>query len=483
MYAERDTELQQARLQLEAQRTQLEAAQAQLARLKELPKRAEAMARELEAERARARRAEERSRELEIELTGNEEDRRDLSSALASVEAELPELKARLQEELRARSEVAEELIGAKEALGMAQDRVAELATTRSELEGSLEAVQEQAEKLSQENARLQAENERVQLELPTVVAERDAALTEQEVLRADLEAATSHASTLEATAAELRGQLEALEAEKDWSQSSQAELESRVRSLEQEKEEALAQKAAADAALSELEERAFHDVETARAEARVAIEAAAGAANEAANEEKAALEAQLAQTREELESVQIRATSESEARAFAEAELTMFRGQIEGLTDELARLHRELEPMLVSAGPEIVHALREELAQAQRELKSRASSGSGSGELESSQRELGALRADKAAWAAEREKFVTKLQMLEMALEAKHARANVPHAVAAPPAELIAERDKLRSDVAAMKKRLVAAENAIETAAMLKAKVAKLEAALKGRS
>ena len=45
---------------------------------------------------------------------------------------------------------------------------------------------------------------------------------------------------------------------------------------------------------------------------------------------------------------------------------------------------------------------------------------------------------------------------------------------------EVVAERDKLLADVAAMKKKLVFAENAIEAAASLKAKLARLEAQLK---
>jgi hypothetical protein len=45
---------------------------------------------------------------------------------------------------------------------------------------------------------------------------------------------------------------------------------------------------------------------------------------------------------------------------------------------------------------------------------------------------------------------------------------------------DTVAERDKLRADVAALKKKLVFAESAIEAAASLKAKVARLEAQLK---
>ncbi len=298
------------------------------------------------------------------------------------------------------------------------------------------------------------------------MVAERDAAVAEGDVLRAEIDAATTHASTLEATAAELRGELEALEAEKAWSVSSQEELEARVRESEQDRAEALAQKAAVEATLAELEERSFHEAETARVQARSEIadlEARLSAAN-------AALQSQQAKAREQLGALQLRAEAAEQGRSFAQAELTGFRGQMEALTEEVARLHRELETTLASAGPEIVRGLRDQLVQANRRVA----------EAQTAVREKkvngsGANDAEKAAWTAEREKFVTKLTMLETALDAQRRKPT------APP-ELIAERDKLRSDLAAMKKRLMAAENAIETAAMLKAKVAKLEAALKGK-
>ena len=43
----------------------------------------------------------------------------------------------------------------------------------------------------------------------------------------------------------------------------------------------------------------------------------------------------------------------------------------------------------------------------------------------------------------------------------------------------MIAERDQLKEDVAAMKRKLMAAETALESAASYKMKVAKLEAQL----
>jgi len=45
-----------------------------------------------------------------------------------------------------------------------------------------------------------------------------------------------------------------------------------------------------------------------------------------------------------------------------------------------------------------------------------------------------------------------------------------------------VAERDQLKADLASMKKKLVAAESAMEAAASLRAKVVRLEAQLKGK-
>ena len=70
------------------------------------------------------------------------------------------------------------------------------------------------------------------------------------------------------------------------------------------------------------------------------------------------------------------------------------------------------------------------------------------------------------------------QVAQLETALARE--RDQKPAAPAAPSAELVAERDRLRTEAAAMKRKLVAAETAIEAAASLKAKVARLEAQLK---
>jgi DNA repair exonuclease SbcCD ATPase subunit len=87
---------------------------------------------------------------------------------------------------------------------------------------------------------------------------------------------------------------------------------------------------------------------------------------------------------------------------------------------------------------------------------------------------------AGEASAAQERIQALTaQLAQLESALARE--REQKPAPAAAPSAELVAERDRLRTEAAAMKRKLVAAETAIEAAASLKAKVARLEAQLKG--
>ena len=99
--------------------------------------------------------------------------------------------------------------------------------------------------------------------------------------------------------------------------------------------------------------------------------------------------------------------------------------------------------------------------------------------------------RREKDAWekragAAESSKreLEARIDVLESAIA--HAREEPPRrgmvASGGAADELIAERDQLKADLASMKKKLVAAENAMEAAASLKAKVVRLEAQLKGK-
>jgi DNA repair exonuclease SbcCD ATPase subunit len=129
-------------------------------------------------------------------------------------------------------------------------------------------------------------------------------------------------------------------------------------------------------------------------------------------------------------------------------------------------------------------------LAQAEAALKSEKGGQGAMGQ------KLAQVEASLQAQQAERESLEQRLAELESALQLEQTqRASVEQELeqaratpAAPaagggaaPAELIAERDKLKADVAAMKKKLMAAETAIEAAATYKAKLARLEAQLKG--
>lgn len=116
----------------------------------------------------------------------------------------------------------------------------------------------------------------------------------------------------------------------------------------------------------------------------------------------------------------------------------------------------------------------RKELANAQQRLLELQ------GLLQKERREKDAWQ--KRAGAAENGKreLEARIDALETALA--HANEQQPRKVEADADTLVAERDQLKADLASMKKKLVAAENAIEAAASLRAKVVRLEAALKGK-
>jgi chromosome segregation ATPase len=110
------------------------------------------------------------------------------------------------------------------------------------------------------------------------------------------------------------------------------------------------------------------------------------------------------------------------------------------------------------------MQALEIELKQKVAELESRPAPAAPTGELDKLKAEIATLK-----------KNVPELEKLKAELAALK-KAPAPAAGGASSEEL----EKLRSDNAAMKKKLAAAETAMEAAASLKTKVAKLEAQLK---
>jgi chromosome segregation ATPase len=91
-------------------------------------------------------------------------------------------------------------------------------------------------------------------------------------------------------------------------------------------------------------------------------------------------------------------------------------------------------------------------------------------GDLQSSEARIAELEQQRADLQTKLEAAIQKAAEAQVAAK-KSAAAPTPNT---------AELEKLKTDNAAMKKKLMAAENAIEQTASLKAKVARLEAQLK---
>ncbi len=396
LYTAVDNEAQQLRLVATDWKAKLDAALEELSRLRELPEKVTQLKDMLEKDTVRAEAADAKILELTKALEQSEAERKDLSRALAEVEAQVPELSQELQNERTARAQVAEELIGAKEALTLAQDRVSELVTQKSEVEGNLEAVNEQYSHVTAENQGFAAEVERLTEEVRTLTAERDAAQAEVQLGKQERE--------------EIEGQLTALVSARDQAaqgaQATQGELGKLQKQLDK-------LKADAEAALRDERTKA------------------------------AGIQAELDRARAELGALEAE-------RARLEDEAARVRGEAE--TANTKKLRDELNVANRKA--------MEAQAALQKERKERE------------QVEWKIIESDRK----ERELLV-KVEKLEKSM------ASAPKAAPAADPAVVAERDQLKTDLANMKRKLVAAEAAMEAAASLRAKVARLEAQLQGKA
>ncbi|MET0403159.1 MAG: hypothetical protein ABW123_12185 [Cystobacter sp.] len=204
---------------------------------------------------------------LEAELLQVEADRKDLSRSLADVEGELARLSDELTRERESRGALAEELIGAKEALSLAQDRVSELVTEGLETQGALEAVREEYQstlvELEQAAERLQ-ESER---ERELVAAERTGLSIRVDQLEAMLSESAGSSDSLE----EVRAHTLEVEAERDEARAAGGDLSTRLELAESEVERLREQMQADAAALGEVVESAEANVTRLEDELRTA--------------------------------------------------------------------------------------------------------------------------------------------------------------------------------------------------------------------
>ncbi len=191
-----------------------------------------------------------------------------------------------------------------------------------------------------------------------------------------------------------------------------------------------------------------------------------------------AAAEAKAAELRAELRTVEEDRKDLSRSLAEVEAELGRARAQVEEQRAELraeAEDRKDLSRALAEVEAELGR-LTEELRQEREARGSLAEELVGAKEaLVLAQERVGALEAELRTVEEDRKDLSRALAEVEA--ELGRVRAQVAEAGASH--ELVLERDQLKEDVAAMKRKLMAAEIALETAASYKMKLTKLEAQL----
>ncbi|MBL8953530.1 MAG: hypothetical protein JNK82_22330, partial [Myxococcaceae bacterium] len=506
--------LRQVALQL---KTQLEAALIEAAKGSEYPQQIAALKEMLEKDTVRAESAERKMDELVSRLAESDADRKDLQVALAEIETALNEQKAQLENERLSRQQLADELVGAKEALGISQDRVSDLAATASDVKGQLEAATEEYQRYAREAEESQLTLESTREELATVTSERDAARAEVEALRSENEGHTSRASGLESQLEEFRTKAQTLESEAEWSKSSSDQAQARVVSLEQEKSALAAKVAELQAQVADLsgqleaaneareaveaelagvqdiiaghettignmrleadgfrarEKQHEHDLQKAKTEVETAaIKKLRDELNQA-NKRAMDAGAQLRQVKADKDAAESRIAAaenqvgDSDARAkLAEDRVRAAEARVIEAEKKAAELHQAAlkgGDAKLKAEMEKVKALENKVLSAEKQWKE-------------AQAKVDAA-SKQAAGASE---AVARMKQLEE--ELKKVKAAPAAAAAAGGGAASAEVEKLKADLAAMKKKAMEGENAKEAVVLLKSKVAKLEAQLKG--
>jgi chromosome segregation ATPase len=362
VYEQRDQEASRLREVAVALRAQLDELLPQLAQFQKLPARLEQLQAALEQERSRADSAETQASSFEQHLSTSDADRRDLARALAEVEAEVPGIKAALEEERLARAAAAEELVNVREQLETTEERSRVLEVEKLEALGNLEAVTGQYHEVAASAERLEAERDRMVEEIKTLTTERDASQTERDMLRAELETATQQLQNSGSA-------LQSLKSEQDWSKTSLTDAQGRVRYLEAELEEARQRAQALEESAAQMAQASSEEL----AEARDSI--AALKAEKAGLEKQGqdipklrqALETQLGKTRE------LQAQLEEVTRRAAEAE-DLAQGhhqEVGSLRSQLEQFHAQMQALEERAQSELQTALGRE-AQARKGLETK---------------------------------------------------------------------------------------------------------------
>lgn len=495
---------------------QVELAKNELSRAAGFPEQINSLKEMLEKDTIRADEAEQRIQQLSAELAEADNERKDLTRALAELESQGVETKARLDDERKTREALADELIGAKEALSLAQDRVTELGAKASELQGELEAVTEQHTANSQELERAQLELENAKQELASHESQQEEAVALNARLNAEVEAYKAKSTDLEEKFAVASTKLQTLESEQEWSKNSIDQAQSRVTELEQMKQMLEQEKAqlgeahvesqkAADEAQAEVA-----DLKSLLAEKEGEAQARIESLEEQVREAQQLGRTQVGNVSKELQAAQAELNKLRERVGQHETELNKARQEVE--TAALRKLRGELNDansraMEAGGSGRREREAREAAENRIRDLEARARQAeqakveadqrAHAAELKAKELEGKAAAASKGAGAGDARAKALEQKVAALETEVKtqqtaktlmekelHSLRNAPKPAAAAGGSASSasneEVEKLKADLAKLKQRAAAAENAMEAAASLKAKVARLEAQLK---
>jgi chromosome segregation ATPase len=488
LYAEHEQEIEHLHQSNAELKAHFEGMEAELQHLRSLASRIQGLDGELKMERdaaqqassraeraeheliSRAKQAEARGEELEGELKLSLENGKLLSNSLAEVELQLPQLKEQLEQQRTASLSTAAELAEAKEALRLAQEEVADLEAKKSEAQGNLDAITEQYQAVITENERLttqvettsanierateelKAQMERASQELKSVWAERNQAVQERDAVRGETQGLQTRIEELEIELADAK---------------TRAEGQSRQAAQELE-----AQASALDAEAASLRD----EVEQLKAQLSHLQSEKAQVRQQADQHARRIKEELTASTQRKIAEVQTALMSEEQRRAESEALLAEAEGRAEHLAHQVSALEQQVGASKSDQGA--VRRLQEEVANTQRRAMELQTL------LQKERRDKDLLEKRAASADGGRKELTDRIATLETTIarlrsESESLKAPAAHS---PSAELLWERDKLRADLISMKKKLVAAESAIEAAASLKLKVARLEAMLKGK-
>jgi DNA repair exonuclease SbcCD ATPase subunit len=470
LYQAVDQEAQSLRAVATQMQKQLEWATQEINRTADFPQQIQLLKDMLEKDTVRADHAEQKMSELVARLAEIEAERRDLTNALHEVEGQNSELSNAFGEEQRARSATISELEGAKEALDLSQERVSEMLQRLNAAKAEYESLQQGASAFATEAGNLNLEVDRLKNEVQVFQTELENAKADAEAAQDTVQIEQRKVADLQMQLAEALGKSAGIESEQEWAKSSLDQSQARVTEIEEAHQKTKLE-------LNKLSEQL------------AALEKEKSGAAATYDSQLDALQRQVADST-------LRAQSLEEQKQSASNEVTQMQERASQLDSKNKELSEKLKNLEAKSAQ-----LESKAAQAEMRAKDAMGKVTSSSQIESRLKVseakvseyLAKIEAFKALEddfnASQAQEIELKSRIGELEGELEHLRANpeldveVPQIDNEESAKLSQEVERLKTENANLKKKLVSAESAIETAASLKSKVARLEAQLKAKT